>query len=740
MRKRCILSAMTLLACLQVAAQDGLRFQQDYKLHVRKATEHITVDGEDREASWTSAQVTGPFWEKWPNDQVRPKRNTEVRATYDDEYLYFFAIVHDTSHWVIPTLKRDNGFLEGDAFSVAIDPVNTRSNGFLFSVNPYNVQTEDLVSASSSGEMNFSWDNKWLSETKRHADHWTVEMAIPFKTLRYQPGNTTWGINFLHTDAKSNEYSSWTHVPINFPFHDFGYSGSLDFETAPPEPGTNISFIPYLTSGVSQDRENSGGTQGKFNAGFDAKVAVTASLNLDLTVNPDFSQVEVDQQVTNLTRFNIFFPERRTFFLENDDLFSSYGTEPIRPFYSRTIGLDKNGNTIPIAGGVRLSGNLNEKLRIGIMSMQTLAKGDFNAQNYTAITFNQRVKGRSSIKGYFLNRQAMDRDRKITDPLDAFGRNAGLQYDYSSNSGKWSSWTGLHTSFKEGIKGFNHFLNAGVQYSTKKLEVVLDGNDVTDKYYADMGFIERIENYDAKLDTVFRRGFYQFYNEIMLKSFPKGGRINQQRIGLTNFLVLNRDGSLNELLHGLEYSLAFKNTSFFHAALEYNHVNLLYHTRFTDDKFDPLPPGPYDYVNGQLMFNSDGRKKFLYSAGVTYGGFYNGKILRYELTLGFRAQPWGNFRVSFQNASIEFPTPYGSTNLFLIQPRIEINFSNRLFWTTFIQFNNQNNNLNFNSRLQWRYKPMSDIYLVYTDNYYTDPLFKNKNRAVVFKMNYWLNL
>ena len=740
MRRPLIFAACLSLITLSLHAQDGMKFQQEYRIHITKAVDKVVIDGEDREESWRLAPATDSFWQKWPNDKIRPRRDTKVRMTYDEHHLYVFAIVSDTNHWVIPTLKRDMGFFSGDAFSVAIDPVNSRTNGFLFSVNPYNVQTDDLVSASTSGDLNFSWDNKWLSETKRYPDHWTVEMAIPFKTLRYRPGKDAWGINFLRADRKSNQFSAWTKMPMNFAFYDFGYSGALVWDQAPPTPGTNIAVVPYVTGGVSQDKENQEGVKGRFNAGFDAKVAVTSSLNLDLTVNPDFSQVEVDQQVTNLTRFSLFFPERRTFFLENDDLFSSYGIPPIRPFYSRTIGLDKNGNTIPIAGGARLTGNLTKSLRIGVMNMQTLAKDGFNAQNYTAITFNQRVQKRSSIKGYFLNRQALDPDHKITDPLDAFGRNAGLQYDFSSASGKWSTWTGLHGSFKEGIEGINHYINVGGQYSTPRVQAVVDMDEVTDKYYADMGFIERIENYDAKLDTVFRKGFRQVFTEVTLKRSPTHGKVAQRRIGWTNYAVFNLDGSLNETTQALEYNLSFKNTSFFLATAEFNHVNLLYHTRFTDDKYDPLPPGAYSYVNGQLMYESDNRKKFLYTAGVTYGGFYNGKILRYEVSVGYRAQPWGNFSVSVQNANLEFPGTYGKTNLFLIQPRVEVNFSNRLFWTTFIQFNNQNNNLNFNSRLQWRYKPMSDLYLVYTDNYYTDPLFKNKNRAIVFKMNYWLNL
>jgi len=722
-------------------AQATLDFQQQNRIQIRRTNEKIRVDGKADEAVWKIADPVSDFWEKWPNDKDRAKRRTEVRMAYDDQNIYFMVIAYDTNKYVIQTLKRDNGIFDSDGFSIALDPVNQRTNGFLFSVNPYNVQTEDLVSAGSSGDLNFSWDNKWLSATERHETCWTAEIAIPFKTLRYEAGKTTWGINFLRSDLKNNQYSSWTHMPVNFPFYDFGYSGALVWDQPPPPPGTNISFIPYVTANASTNAENNTPLKGTVNAGFDGKVSVTPSLNLDITVNPDFSQVEVDRQVTNLTRFNIFFPERRTFFLENDDLFSAYGIPPIRPFYSRRIGLDDEGLTIPILGGLRLSGNLTKKTRIGIMNMQTLAKDGFQAQNYTAATLNQRVQERSLVKGYFLNRQAIGTDgNDVKDPLDAFGRNAGLEYNYSDKAGKWQGWAGYHHSFKPGIHADNRYLNLGGMFASKSFEAVIDYSDIGDLFYADMGFVNRIENYDAKLDTVFRQGFRHVFNSYEFRIFPKSIWINQHRLGLENYTVWNRDGSLNETNHALGYDMLMRNTSSLSANLSYTFNNLPYYTQFTDEASEPLPPGHYAYWQGNLEYSSDSRKRFIVEGGLTYGGFYNGRIFQSSLSLTWRVQPWGNFSMNFQNANLEFPDPYGKTDLILVAPRIEINFSNSIFWTTFIQFNNQNNNFNINSRLQWRYKPMSDIFLVYTDNYFTDPFLKNKNRALVFKMNYWLNL
>ena len=721
-------------------AQDGLKFQDQFKMDILKASSPIKIDGLLDEETWTTAKETENFWRKWPNDIGLPRRQTYVKMSYDDNFLYIAFKAMDTNYYVAQTLKRDQGFLMSDAVAIAIDPVNQRTNGFLFSVTPYNVQSEDLISTgSSSDEITFSWDNKWFSATSRHETYWIAEIAIPFKTLRFKEGKKRWGINFVRNDVKSNEFSTWTDMPTNFPFYDFGYSGSLNWDQAPPVPGTNISLIPYMTGSMSGNNEEGTKSVGKLNGGFDAKVALSTSLNLDLTVNPDFSQVEVDKQVTNLTRFDLFFPERRTFFLENDDLFSSYGIPPIRPFYSRTIGLDKNGNKIPIAGGARISGNLTKKFRVGLMNMQTVAKGDAAAQNYTALTFNQQVQSRSSIKGYFLNKQGIeDSKHKFNDPLDRYGRNGGLQYDFVSNSGKWNAWTGNHFSFKEGIKSPQYYINSGAGYFSKNWNAIVDFGKITDNYYTDMGFLQRINNYDALLDTTIRKGYNQVFNQVKHIFFPRTGSINQIRLGVENYMIYNLDGSFNESQHSLGLDLFFKNTSNLMIEAGYNPSNLLFYTSFTDKA--PIPPGKYKPKTIEVTFNTDIRKKISYVFSVAGGGFFNGSLFNYQLTANYRVQPWGNFGFNIQQATIKLPAQYGTSNLFLIAPRIEINFSNNLFWTTFLQYNNQRNNFNINSRIQWRYKPMSDLFLVYSDNYFTDPFMKNKNRAIVFKMNYWLNL
>ena len=500
---------------------NGIEHQKNYQLHIHKTTEPVNLDGELAEMIWKEADVAADFSNWVPQDIGKPKRQTEVRLTYNKQYLYIGVTGFDTSYDIIKTLKRDAEIGASDGIGITIDAMNERTSGFVFVLNTMNVQAEDVVSGNNP-DNDWSWDNKWFSATHRYTDRWTMEIAIPFKTLRYTTDKKIWGINFTRGDLKNNEYSTWTKLPSNISWLDLGFTGAIIWDEPPPAPGKNISFIPYTKGSLVNDRENAASTKGSVDAGFDAKLAVSPSMNLDLTVNPDFSQVEVDQQVTNLTRFDIFFPEKRTFFLENADLFTEYGLPEIRPFYSRTIGLDHDGNPIPILSGARLSGNISNRMRIGIMNMQTQKKNEFAAQNYTALSVNERIWDRSVIKGYFLNRNAfMNDEQKSKNPLDVYGRNAGLEFNFSDNKGLWKGWGGYHFSFKPGIAEKNAYQQMGGGYFSRTFKSSVSFDNVGTNYYTDMGFVQRIENYDAAKDTSFRLGFTQLGNQNSYSIYPQ---------------------------------------------------------------------------------------------------------------------------------------------------------------------------------------------------------------------------
>ena len=733
--------ASLLLFCLKLSAQeiDVSKYKEQYQLHIHKTNEKIKVDGDLNEEVWKTAEPAKGFWLKFPKDDAKAVTKTEVKITYDNNFIYIGAICYDSLPLVAQSLKRDSRIRESDGLGIVLDPMNKKTNGFYFSVTAFNVQADDLLTAGQEGDINFSWDNKWNSKTKIFSDHYVIEIAIPFKTLRYDKSSKQWGINFIRSERKKNEFHTWTRIPVNFPGPDLGYTGALIWDAAPPSAGTNIAFIPYITGGMKENKVDSVKLNGDFNAGFDTKIAVSSALNLDLTVNPDFSQVEVDRQVTNISRFSIFFPERRNFFLENSDLFAGYGIPPIRPFYSRKIGLDNDGNTIPIIAGARLTGNLAPRTRVGLMTMQTKSKGDFAAQNYSAVSVNQQVLKRSVLKAYFLNRTAIETNKHpIKDPLDKFGRNAGTEFNYYNEKGDIQAWAGYHYSMKKNIHDDNAYLNLGAGYFGRQFFSLINFDNIGEGFYADMGYLQRIENYDALRDTVIRVGYKSFFNQNQYKILPKKGKLIQIEFNLNGSLVLNPDNSFNEL--SLDPSFAFdsRNTSTIDFGLSYNRTRLLFPSAFTDG--DPLPTGTYNYSQGWIRLRSDSRKNISATGGARYGSYYNGHLTQLSAGIIFRKQPNITVELNGNYNRLGFPAPYGNEDLFLLASRIEISFSNSIFWTTFLQYNTQSNNININSRLQWRYKPASDFFLVYTDNYYSDPLFKNKNRALVFKLNYWLNL
>jgi len=724
-----------LLLVHSAIGQNSAPNQKDFKLTIQPAKMPIKLDGIMDEAAWNTVTAVSNFKKKFPNDIGAPKKQTEVKVLYDDKNIYFGFKVYDSGTAITKSLKRDIGHDGMDGVGIILDPTNQQTNGFYFVLSTLNVQSEDQLSGSSSDGINYSWDSKWFSMTKDYGNYWVAEIAIPLKSIRYDAENKNWGVNFVRIDAKNFEYSTWTKVATNFKSYDLGLTGLMQWEEQPPVSSNNVILLPYLTGGASDDKQLAQ-TNTTGNAGFDAKIALNSALNLDLTVNPDFSQVEVDNQVTNLTRFSIFLPERRAFFLENSDLFAGFGVPGVRPFYSRTIGLDKNGNKIPILFGARLSGNLSPDVRIGAMNMQTGRQGDYAPENFSAFTLQKRVLKRSIVKGYFLNREnfiSVEEEKKH--PLDKYGRNAGVSFNYSNATGTIGYWTNYNMSIKPTIKELNNYYELGFNYDTRKFGFVIDLANVGKNYYTDMGFVQRIENYDAIRDTIIRVGYKHIYSEISYNILPSKGKIGRIESSMNNYVVFNPDNSFNEWESTLLIKTDFKNASNLKIVLSNNITNLLFATSFTNG--EPLPAKQYQYAKFSIGYSSDARKLFGWMSEIASGQFYNGTVQSIGAGINWRSQPHLNLRLNAQFNHIQLPGLYGSKKLFLVAPRIEYNFNTKLFWTTFIQYNTQSNNFNINSRLQYRYKPMSDFFLVYTDNYFTDPLFKNKNRALIFKLSYW---
>jgi hypothetical protein len=712
--------------------------REAYEVSIRRTNEIIRIDGLLDEPVWREAEPVGMFWLNAPTDNAAAENTTQVRVTYDGKNIYIAALMTGSRQYVIQSSKRDGDLESSDSFSVLLDPVGQKSLGYTFGVNVGGAQTEALVSAAQGQfvqAVDPSWDARWYSAVKQTEVGWVVEMAIPFKSIRFKKDLSRWGINFWRNDRQANEKHVWARVPVQFLPTDLGFSGTLVWDAAPEPTGMNVSLTPYALSSLTKDFQNKTSSKSGVDFGGDAKIGLSPTLNLDLTLNPDFSQTDVDQQVTNLSRFSIFFPERRQFFLENADVFTNFGAFPDAPFFSRRIGLNVSGQKIPISYGARISGNLDRNWRIGLLNAQTKSDSLRPSQNYTAAAIHRRVLKRSTIRGLVVNRQSIEKgDFSVND----YGRNATLEFEYLSNDGRWRGKAGYNHAFKEGVTTNNQFIVGSVGYNGRLFQANWEIQKMGTNYTADMGFVSRLNNYDPVNDLIVPIGYTKSSTNLDYSWYPQNKNIIRHWIGLENYLHLVRDGFLNENYTRLRYFFFFRNTSQLRFRLNNDYVNLLFPFQLTDEM--PLPVGVYNFTEFNIQFNTDLRRMLNFELFTVSGSYYTGTKTTVRSALNYRVQPWGNFAMGFELNDIRLGDPYGSTRLWLINPKFEINFTNSLFWTTFLQYNTQADNFNINSRIQWRYRPMSDLFVVYTDNYLTESGFGPKNRAIVLKFNYFFQL
>jgi hypothetical protein len=721
---------------------------QPASIRIQKAQGKITIDAEMNEGDWATADVADHFKQYFPFDSSYAKAQTEVRVTYDEHALYIFAKMHNLGprKYVTPSLRRDFRGEGNDGFSLVLDTYEDKTNGFQFGVNPFGVQREGLIAngGTISDDLSLSWDNKWYSAAKIHEDYWVCEMAIPFKTIRFKDGLSSWNINFYRIDSKYTERSAWSPVPRNFQIFSLANTGKLLWNESLKKPGPNVSLIPFAATSSLKNFIDGQPTANEFNIGGDAKVAINSALNLDLTINPDFSQVEVDQQVTNLDRFEIFYPERRQFFLENGDLFANFGTSGARPFFSRRIGVTRDPGTgqninNPIYGGGRLSGKINNNLRVGLLSMQAAEDENINLPsiNYSVLAVQQKVFSRSNISGIIVNKQSFKDPATgsfAARPSD-YNTVAGLDYNLASRNGRWSGKFYYHHSFTETQKDSAFSGGATLNYSSPKVEFAIFSRTVGKNFDAQTGFVRR-----TNFNQVAPEFYYYFY--------PKSKIINKHGPGTDVDMIWNSLYGFTDWDANIWYNVRFQNTAFGFIRLRRDYVYL-----FTP--FDPTNTGglqlaagtDYYWNNVVYSFQSNTRRKIFFFAEGRIGQYFNGHRQNINGSISYRLQPYAVISADFSYNRIRLPNPYNSADLFLIGPKFDFTFSRKVFWTTYVQYNNQIDNLNINSRLQWRFKPVSDLFLVYTDNYFAESTGEKilyvgqpKLRAVVLKLTYWFNL
>ena len=722
--KKVPLTLLALTLALPLAAQ---KKNQSFQLHIHKTTAAIEVDGIGNDLAWQDTDVATNFYMVLPMDTGMANEPSEIRMTYDENNLYLLATFYNATKgpYYVESLRRDFSFGKNDNFLLFMDPFNNQTTGYSFGSNAAGAQWDGTM--HSGGSVDLNWDSKWVSAVTSDDEKWVFEMAIPFKSIRYEDGVMEWGINFSRLDLKSGEKSSWTPIPRQFPTASLAYTGTLVWDSPPPSPKTNFSIIPYVLGGIGEDMENNTDTQYDKKIGGDVKFSLSTSLNLDLTVNPDFSQVEVDRQVTNLDRFELFFPEKRQFFLENGDLFANFGYATIRPFFSRRIGLG-----VPIRAGARVSGNLNKKWRLGLMDMQTASIDETGlpSQNFGVLSLQRKVFARSSIGLMLVNKESFNYPQD-TDSLRTvfpkFNRNVGLEYNLASANNQWTGKAFFLKSFAPNKNGNGISQAAHLEYKSRKWNWKIQEESVEDDYTAEVGFVPR-------------NGYVNVTSYIGHLFFPKKSTILSHGPKLSASYFFNEKLERTDNINLLEYLLDFRDRSKLNFGVSDEYVELLSPFDPTRSGKESLDVGTQHHWNAYTFdFISKPQSMFTYSFGGRFGGYYSeGNRTSLISELGYRFQPFVSLSSNLSYNHINLPAPWNNTEFWLIGSEVDITFTNKLFFATLFQYNEQSKNFNLNSRFQWRYKPASDLFLVYSNNYLIEP-FEGRNWALTLKFTYWFN-
>ncbi|MBT8320417.1 MAG: carbohydrate binding family 9 domain-containing protein [Eudoraea sp.] len=696
-----------------------------YSLNIKKTDSPIIIDGIANDKAWEDTDVARDFFMVLPMDEGKATQKCEIRMAYDEEFIYLVATFYNNTPGpnYVESLRRDFEFGKNDNFLLFLDPFNNQTTGFTFGSNAAGAQWDGTMYSGSLVDL--SWDSKWISAVTRDEEKWVFEMALPFKSIRYEKGVKEWGINFSRLDLKTSEKSSWTPIGRQFPTSSLALAGVLVWDKPPPAPKVNLSIIPYVLAEESQDLTGINNTDTKI--GGDIKFSLSSSLNLDLTVNPDFSQVEVDRQVTNLDRFELFFPERRQFFLENADLFANFGYETIRPFFSRRIGLG-----VPIDAGARVSGNLNENWRLGVMDIQTSSVSETGrpSQNFGVISLQRKVFSRSNIGLMFVNKESFrypqDNDSLRT-LYPKFNRNLGLEYNLASSDNLWSGKAFVLQSFApiEEDRGLTQAAN--ISYKNRQWSWGIQEESVARTYSAEVGFVPR--------DSYIRLSGFGGY-----LFFPKKGPIvsHGPQLKVSHFFDPNFRST--DYQNSVGYSLNYRNRSVLSLEVINEFVELLEPfdpTRTTKDSLQTGTRGRWNTL--KLGYNSKPQSLFRYSFNSSFGGYYEeGTRFNFTSELGYRFQPYVSLSSNISYNNIELPAPWNTTEFWLIGSKVDITFTNKLFFATLFQYNEQSRNFNLNSRFQWRYKPASDLFLVFTRNQRLSPL-TGDTWSLTLKLTYWFN-
>ena len=689
---------------------------------------------------WQSVNPTSDFWQTRPVAGQQASEKTEVRIAYTVDTLYFGVVCYDRDPQsiIVSDSRRDSALDETDSFQIILDTYRDRQNGFVFGTNPAAIEYDGQVSNEGAGTsiggtrsrrqrggsgagFNINWDGAWDVRTHVGTYGWSIEFAIPFRTLRYPKDRLqTWGLNFQRNIRRKNEIAYWAELPRQYNLYRVSRAGALEGLEIPDQ--RNLKFIPYVLGEVRRRGDQSGVRTGT--VGLDAKYSLTPSLTLDATYNTDFAQVEVDEQQINLDRFNLFFPEKRPFFLENAGLFAVGDGGQAELFFSRNIGIGPNGEVIPIVGGARLSGKL-ARTNVGFLNMQTQeVDGVTPGNNYTVARVSRELPNRSSIGGIFINRQA-------TGAAGDSDYNRTFGFDGKWGIGEYGQIAGfLASTATPGLSQDDYAYKIGANYNSPAWRLEFDYTELGENFNPEVGFLRRTGGY-RKPDFL----IFHTYR-------PNFGGLHEIRPHISYNGYWAHDGFHVSSRAHIDSHWEWKNGSEIHTTtnLRYEGVSEPF-TIFEDTgAFDPrtvvVPAGIYRSREHVLVANTNEGAWLSFRGRVTKGAFFGGNRFALAPSMQLRLGETFNTKVSLSRNDISLPGGSFITNLLIT--RVSYSFTPRIFAQALIQYNDAADVWATNLRFGWRKSANTGLYVIYNDtrglfDAFRDPLNPLPDRSLVIK-------
>lgn len=661
--------------------------------------------------AWSTAPVLTGFRQTAPDEGQPASERTEVRILFDEKTLYIGAVCFDRTpdRIIVSESRRDSPLDQTDSFQIILDTYHDRRNGFVFGTNPSSLEYDGQVDNEGEGSrrgrrrqragtgagFNLNWDADWQVQARIGEFGWSAEFAIPFRTLRYAEGGTqTWGVNFQRNIRRRNETAFWAPLERQFNLYRLRSAGTLQGLEAPKQ--RNLKIAPYILAERLEEFAAGSDAEQDVDVGGDLKYSVTPSLTLDLTVNTDFAQVEVDEIQINLDRFNLFFPEKRPFFLENAGLFAVGEPGEVELFFSRRIGLGPDGEIVPILAGARLSGKVGST-GIGILNMQTRAvDGLTPANNFTVARISQELPNRSNIGGIFVNRAATS---DLVGDLGEWNRTYGV--DGRWGIGRYGEVSGFVAGTDTpGIEDQDYAYRLGTGYNSPAWRLSGEYVEVGEGFNPEVGFLERTayRKPSGLVSYTYRPRGFMGLQEVRPHVFYQG--------------YWKPDGFQESGRLHLSSNVQWKNSWEVHGGANLTREGVIEPFEIVDGVV--VPPGTYDHTEADIRFQTDLSAPLGYLVAFRAGGFFGGK--RVSLVQGLKWRLGDTFFTDTEWEYNDVSLPGGDFTVNRVRVRLSYTFTPSIYLQALLQYSDVDVDFwSTNVRFGWLHRGGTGLFVVYNE-------------------------